>query len=391
MGIEISDRQQLNIRLILILSGTMFLNLLSRAVFSPLLLTIEEDLMISHKTATQFFLFISAGYSIGMLSSGYLSSRLTHRYTIVTALLTGGISLFCISFLHSLSFIRLLMFFLGGGMGLYLPSGLAMIAQSNHERSIGKAFSLHELGPNMSLILAPLYAQAFISGSSWRMSLLVLSILCFLYAAIILIFLREFKGYGEGFTPANLRNILLSSGFWIMMLFFCLAIGATLGVYSVLPTYLVAERGMPLRLVNSLVGVSRVSGLAIILLAGVLVDRFGVKWLLAAVIALSGVTTMLLSFSVKPVLIAALFLQPIFIECFFPVALTETASMWPKSSYNIAISLMIPTSLLIGGGVVPSLMGILGERGAFGLGFFVIGAVITLCSMFVFLLKKSRG
>jgi NNP family nitrate/nitrite transporter-like MFS transporter len=384
-----SDRAQLNMRPLLILSGAMFLSLLARTVFSPLLLVIEGDLGISHKAATQFFLFISVGYSAGMLLSGYLSALLTHRYTIVTAFLTAGISLCCTAFTTSLNAIRLLLLLLGGGAGLYTPSGLAMIMISNDESNLGKAFSIHEIGPNLSLILAPIYAQLFLSNSSWRMGLLILGALCIVHAAVVLIALRDFRGSGEGFTPVNLRNILLSSRFWIMMLFFCLAIGATLGVYSVLPTYLVVERGMGLRLVNSLVGISRVSGIAILFLVGILVDRVGVKWLLAASIALTGLTTAFLSLPAKSVLLVALFLQPIFIESFFPVALTETANLWPRSSYNVAISLMLPSSLLIGGGVVPSLLGVLGERGSFALGFFVMGAVITVCSVFTFMLHRN--
>jgi len=391
MDVGYSDRDRINVGLVLILSGAMFLNLLARTVFSPLLLAIEEDLGISHKTATQFFLFISAGYSIGMLGSGYLSPRLTHRYTIIAALLVGGVSLFCVAILNSLNLIRLFLFLLGCGMGLYLPSGLAIITETNQERNLGKAFAIHEIGPNLSLILAPIFAQAFLGGSRWRLSLAVLGVLCFLQSAVILVFLRDVKGSGEGYTPANLKSILLSSRFWIMMIFFCLAIGASLGVYSVLPAFLVSERGMGLPLVNSLVGISRISGLVIIFLAGLLVDRFGVKWLLATIIALTGVTTVLLSIQMKPVLLAAVFLQPIFVESFFPIALTMTAGMWPKRSYNVAISLMIPVSLLVGGGVIPSLLGILGERGSFATGFSVMGAVVTVCTFLVFLLDGTRG
>jgi MFS family permease len=391
MDIGYSNRDRINVGLLLILSGAMFLSLLARTVFSPLLLAIEEDLGISHKTATQFFLFISAGYSAGMLGSGYVSTRLTHRYTMVAALLIGGVSLFCVALFNSLNLIRLFLFLLGGGMGLYLPSGLATITETNSERNLGKAFAIHEIGPNISLILAPIFAQAFLGGSRWRLSLAVLGVLCFIQSAVILVFLHDVKGSGEGYTLANLKSILLSSRFWIMMIFFCLAIGAALGVYSVLPAFLASEHGMEFRLVNSLVGISRISGLVIIFLAGILVDRFGVKWLLAAIIALMGVTTVLLSFRMKPVLLAAVFLQPIFVESFFPIALTMTAGMWPKKSYNVAISLMIPASILIGGGVIPSLLGILGEHGSFATGFWILGVVVTVCTFLVFLLDGSGG
>jgi len=381
----------INVGTTLVLSGAVFLNLLVRTVFSPLLLAIEGDLGISHKEATQFFLLISAGYSAGMLGSGYVSQKVTHRGTIVLALSTGGACLLCISFLHSLHLIRIFLFLLGGGLGLYLPSGLATIREMTSERNLGKAFSIHEIGPNLSLILAPIYAQVFVANASWRLGLAVLGGACMLYSAVLFVLLRGFGGMGEGFTLKNLKSILLSGRFWIMVLFFCLAIGATLGVYSVLPTYLVVERGMPLRTVNTYIGISRISGIAAIFLIGLLTDRFGVKRVLFFVLALSGMTTALLGVPVRRVLLVSLFLQPIIIECFFPVALTQTASLWSKSSYNIAISFMIPSSIVIGGGVFPMLMGLLGEQGNFALGFWLLGAVIAGCAWLVFILKGIRG
>ena len=381
------DDTHINVWMVLILSGGMFLNLLVRTVFSPLLLSIEGDLGISHKEATQFFLLISAGYSAGMLVSGYVSSKITHRGTVALAIFTGGVCLIIISFLHSLHLIRFLLFLTGGGLGLYLPSGLAMIRETVGERSLGKAFSIHEIGPNFSLILAPVFAQAFVTKATWRTGIAMIGGVCILYAAALLVLLRGLDGRGEGLTLKNLKDILLSSRFWIMVLFFCLAIGATLGVYSVLPTYLVVERGMPLHTVNNYIGISRISGIAAIFLIGLLTDKFGVKSVLFFIIALSGVTTVLLGIPPRGVLLVSLFLQPVIIACFFPVGLTQAAAMWSKSSYNIAISLMVPSSLVIGGGVFPMLLGLLGERGDFALGLVLLGAVTIACTGFVFLLK----
>jgi NNP family nitrate/nitrite transporter-like MFS transporter len=381
--------KDIDVKTAMFLVGAVFLNLLVRMVFSPLLIVMEADLGISHKEATQFFLLISAGYSIGMLCSGYVSPKLTHRGAITLALGTGGVCLICISFFRSLHLIRFFLFILGGGLGLYLPSGLATIRETTGARSLGKAFSIHEIGPNLSLIFAPLYAQAFIAYGSWRLGLAVLGGTCVLYSGVLFVSLRGVGGAGEGVTLKNLKSILISGRFWIMVLLFCLAIGAQLGVYSVLPAYLVAERGMPLRTVNRYIGISRISGIGAIFLIGLLTDRFGAKRVLFSVMVLSGLTTALLGFSVRQVLFFSVFLQPIIIECFFPVALTETAVMWPKDSYNIAISLVIPSALLIGGGVFPMLMGLLGERGNFALGFGLLGAVIAGCAGLLFLLREE--
>jgi len=385
-----AGREALKPGMILVLTGVMFLNLLGRTVFSPFLLVIEEEFALSHRASTQFFFLISLGYGIGMLASGYLSRKITYRGTICTAMLTGGICLVFIGLSRSLYQMRLALLFLGGGFGLYLPSGLAAVRETTSERNLGKAFSIHEIGPNLTLVLAPLYAQVFISRGSWRAGLLVLGVLCILYTPFVFLSMRGFRSSGEGYTLKNLSSILLSGRFWIMALFFSLAIGASLGAYSVLPAYLVTERGMDMRTVNTYIGISRVSGIAGLFFVGLLVGRFGVRRVLFVVMVLSGLITALLGLPVQRILLFALFLQPIIIVCFFPVALTQTAGMWPVRSYNIAISLMIPVSLVIGAGVIPMFMGVLGDAGRFGLGLELLGGLVFLCAWLVYLLKVGR-
>ncbi|UCB46603.1 MAG: MFS transporter [Spirochaetota bacterium] len=383
------NKKQINLGLIFLLSGGFFLNLLARTVFSPLLLSFEQELGITHKAATTFFLFISLGYSIGMLLSGYVSSVLSHRHTIVTGLFIGGVSLFGVASFGSVNLIRFCLFILGAGMGVYLPSGLTAIVDSAAKKHRGKALSIHEIGPNLSFVIAPIYAQLFLSKSSWRLSLLVIGGLCILYCVVILMFFNEGRSYGERFNPTNLRAILLNPVFWVMTLFICIIIGATLGIYSILPTYLIAERGMEQRLVNTIVGLSRISVIPLIFLTGVLVDRFGTKRLLAIIVALSGITTGLIGFNLGPFLIAVVFIQPIMTTCFYPVTLTAIAHIWPESSYNVVISLMIPVSVAIGGGVVPVLMGIAGEGGSFAKGIVILGALILLSLLSLLFLKKD--
>jgi fucose permease len=60
------------------LVGIFLLNFSARIILSPLLPTIEEELAISHGQAGFFFFLISAGYLLGLLSSGFFASRVTH-------------------------------------------------------------------------------------------------------------------------------------------------------------------------------------------------------------------------------------------------------------------------------------------------------------------------
>jgi fucose permease len=74
------------VRPVFFLAGLFFLNFASRIILSPLLPTIERELAISHSQAGFFFFLSSGGYLAGLLSSGVLTSRSSHRVAIVASL-----------------------------------------------------------------------------------------------------------------------------------------------------------------------------------------------------------------------------------------------------------------------------------------------------------------
>ena len=73
---------------ILFLVGILFFTFLSRVVFSPLLVQIEEELHLSHAKSGSLFLLISIGFAPVMLGSGFVSQRITHRGAILLASIT---------------------------------------------------------------------------------------------------------------------------------------------------------------------------------------------------------------------------------------------------------------------------------------------------------------
>jgi sugar phosphate permease len=109
------------------LTNIFFLNFISRIIFAPLLPSIQKDLGLAHVGAASLFLFVSMGYSVSLLMSGFVSNRLQHRKTIVLSATAVGISLLAIPFCHSIWTLRGGLLLLGLASGLYLPSGLASL------------------------------------------------------------------------------------------------------------------------------------------------------------------------------------------------------------------------------------------------------------------------
>jgi MFS family permease len=115
------------------------------------------------------------------------------------------------------------------------------------------------------------------------------------FAGLVLISLGEGGNfYGEVPNVRTLRIILKGPSFWIMMVLLGLGIGASFGVYSMIPLYLVSEKGMDRSWANTLLGMSRISTSFMVLLGGWVMDRWGLKKTLQAVFMSTGLITILL-------------------------------------------------------------------------------------------------
>jgi len=76
----------------------------------------------------------------------------------------------------------------------------------------------------------------------------------------------EFKGKSVGL--ASFRAFLSDPAFWIIVVLFCLGISGTLGIYTMLPLYLVTSHGMDRNWANTLLSLSRVAGVFMTLVGG---------------------------------------------------------------------------------------------------------------------------
>ncbi len=348
----------------------------ARICFSPLLPAIETDLRLSHARSASFFLFLSIGYGLASLLSSLVSSRIGHRATILLSALTTGAALLAISRAPSLGLIHAGLVLVGATSGLYLPSAIPTATSLAAGGGEGRALAVHELAPNLAFILIPL-AAALLARLPWRSFLMGFGLACLAAGAAFLAFGKSGRFRGEAPSLANVGRILSRRSYWVFAALFTLGVGSGAGVFAVLPTYLVAERGLAPAEVNSMVGLSRISCLGAVFIAGWLADRFGARAVLAAILLAAGAATSALGFGRGGLLVAAVFVQPALSACFFPVGFVAVARITPRPLYNVAVSLLLPVSYALGGGVVPTLLGVLGDRRDFALGLVLLGALIA--------------
>jgi NNP family nitrate/nitrite transporter-like MFS transporter len=142
-------------------------------------------------------------------------------------------------------------------------------------------------------------------------------------------------------------------------------------------------------LVNTLVGISRLSGLGVIFVSGYLVDRLGVRWIMAIVLLLCGAATAALGLSSRAALLAAVFVQPILVSSFFPAGFAAASRILDRRLHNVTLSFLLPIGYGFGAGVVPLFLGVLGDHGRFALGFLIYGGMLAICCALPFLLRLN--
>lgn len=343
---------------------------------------VKSDLSLSHAEAGSLFFLISLGYFTTLLASGFISSRLTHRKTIMFSSIALGIALFSTSLSTGIWGMRLGLIALGMAAGPYMPSAFAILTTLFKTLHWGKALAIHELAPNLSFVLAPVVAEIVLYWFSWRIVFMVLGFAALMLAAVFARFGRGGDFRGESVKYTSFRLIFSNPAFWIMVVLFSLGISSTLGIYTMLPLYLVIDHGLSRNRANTLIALSRIAGLGVALAGGWATDRFGPQRILRIVFVLTGMMTMFIGLATPSWVAVAVFLQPIMAVCFFPAGFAALSMVSSASERNLTVSLTIPIAFLMGGGAAPALIGFIGDVHSFGWGIALVGGLILTGSVF---------
>jgi NNP family nitrate/nitrite transporter-like MFS transporter len=367
-----------------------FQGFLTRVMFAPLMPAIENDVGISHAQAGSLFLMISLGYLLAPLCSGLVSSKINHRGTLKLSAWLIGLVLIPFAFLNSLWAIRVLLIIIGLSAGIHLPSAIATITAEIRKEDWGKALSVHQSAPPLSFVLAPLIAATLLNFVSWRAVLVIGGCVGLLLATTYTL-----KGKGGDFpgqppNPKNIKSILATPSFYLMILLFAMAMGGNAGIFAMIPLFLVNEHGFSIPWANTLLGLSQVAGLLMVFVAGWITDRIGQKPAMAIMLLTAGIATILIGLLHGTVLIVVIFIQPILVNAFFPGAFAALARIAPPHMRSVTSALGPPAAFLIGGGLLPTLIGYMGQTYTFGAGIMLAGAFMLLGPLLVLFLKLGQ-
>ena len=372
---------------ILFLTLLFFLTFSGRFIFAPLMPTMSSELGLSHSQAGSIFLFGSLGVFFGSLSAGFVSSRIQHRGTIALTLIGTASALLLCTMFTTLWALRGAVLMLGLMAGMNLPSNVATITALVSRQDWGKALAVQQTAPPLSLILGPLLTVFLLTWFSWRAPMVVIAI-AGIIAAVLLIRLGtigQFPGDAPDLSLA--RTILSGRSFWIMIILFVLGMGGQVGVYAMMPLYLIAERGMPEASANMLIGLSQISALFMTFFAGWVTDRIGEKKAISIFLLASGIVTLLLGLASGFWLTVVVFLQPALIVCYFPPGFAALARIVQPNLRSLATAWVTPCAIILGGGLLPLLLGYMGQTVTFASGIVLAGGIIIVGSGLPFFLN----
>jgi len=366
-----------------------FLNFSTRTVLSPLLPVFEKDLSISHALAGTTFLFLALGYTSSLLAAGWLTPRVGFKRSIALGfgILTGTLP--CLPFISSYWHLGFVALFLGLGGGIYIPCALPLLTSTISPEKWGKSIAFHETAASFSILAIPLLAAAAMQIVGWPALILTLSALCLVATTVFVFRAPDPRPEREQHSPFS--RVLRRRDFWVISALWGFAAAGSVGLYNLIPLFLVNEKGLSIEMADTIFGFSRIGGLLVMFLAGFLIDKIGVKRVLLLSLLASGFgTTGIALADAFPLLVAMLVLQATFMPIFFTaglVAITKLTDFTDRSAFAGAT---VAVGVIFGTGLAPTLLGLVADARNFETGIFIQGMLTMAVSLLLPLLRKIQ-
>ncbi len=371
--------------------GLWYLNFSARAIFSPILPLIEDTLSISHGEAGGLFTSLAIGYSLTLLISGRFAAIWGYKRTVVSGFIGVGFVFLGFQWIDSYLAFHILFFFLGIATGTYIPSILPIITETYESRHWGKVLGIHDSAASLSILSVPILVALGLHFLSWRTLLLLLG------AVSLLLPICFWKVSVEpqremSHQRSRISDLLKRRTIWIIGFLWIFAAASGLGIYSILPLYLIKERGIDFNFANTLFGISRVGGVFVSIFIGFLIDRYGYRFMLMFCLVTTGLSTIGLALSsTLPMILVTLVLQATLSVGFFPAGFAALSNLTPLSERSMAIGVAVSIGMIIGNGGAPVLLGFIADHFSFQIGITWLGILTAASSVAVRLLAKESG
>jgi MFS family permease len=358
-----------------------FLNFSTRTAFSPILPQIEDSLRLSHGAAAGLYSSYAIGYGLTLFLAGRFASALGYKRMVAAGF--GGMCLVLLGFQAAGSYGALhgLFLLLGVTTGTYLPSILPILTATYPPGLWGKVIGWHESAAGLAICSTPVLVSFGLRFLTWREVLLVLAAFAVLLPIVFWRVAAEPPG-DPGAPRPSISGLLGKREIWAMAFLWAIASASGMGVYSILPLYLVKERGIEFHFANILFGVSRIDGIVLPVVMGGFVDRYGYRIMIFLSLLVTGLSTVGLAMATSlPFITVVLVIQATVSVAFFPVGLAAISKLTSPRERSLAAGMIISAGVVLGLGITPFVLGWIADHLHFQAGILGLGIAVTFSSL----------
>jgi MFS family permease len=339
---------------------------------------IEDEFTITHALAGSIFTFLSIGFTITLLLTALLAARIGYKRCIALGFLILAVSLFSLKCVVTFTSLALAAFFIGLGAGFYIPSAIPLLTEIFQPKNWGKAIALHDTGASFSILSIPVLTAVAVRFIHWRTLLVILGASCL----VLLLFFWVFSPdpHPQKGEKIQFTRVLRRRDLWIIAVPWFFATANSLGLYNLIPLFLVKEKGIDLGVANTIFGLSRIGALVASVLVGFLIDRFGAKKIIFAVLLSTALSTVGIAVSpTLPLLVGMLAFQATVSAAFFPAGFVAISKLTDLNQRGIFTGVTLAFGVVFGLGLTPAILGAAADAWGFQPGILVLG-VLTVFS-----------
>ena len=371
------------------------------ATFYLLLPLIGKELGLTY---TQIGFILTVQHVVGAIANlpggAVVDAYGKKGYLLVLSLIWIGVPYAVMALTHSYGVLLVCMALVGIGNNIWHPAAIPTLAYRYPARK-GFVLSLHGMAGNLGEALAPLVIGALLTWFSWRTVVVMNVVPGVAMAAMILLMLGAFsvtKSHdpndinAKAAAPwsarkymADLGSLLRNKGLMMVSLSAMFRTLTQVGLLTFLPLYLANELGYNLFIVGVCMAIIQIAGFAASPIAGHLSDKWGRRKVVMSSMLLTGVTIagmVLAGNSVWFVVFVALVGS-------FLYAMRSVLQAWaiectPRHLAGTGVGLQFGITA-IGGGIAPSLFGMIADAHGLQVAFYGLAVTIVLGNFLVML------
>ncbi len=230
-------------------------------------------------TSTEKGLVISSffiGYTIMKTPGGLLVDKLGFRQIIILSVIMWSIFTSATALAYSLSAMVLVRFLFGVGEGGFFPAASQAITLTFPQQQRSKAVSVVLSATTLMAIVTPLIVTELMTTIGWRQMFHYFGFIGIILTIIYFLLLKVKNPIQDSDTHTStlsLKDLIKNPIMWNVFFASFSTYVVYWGLFSWIPSYLIAERGLDLKSAGWISSIPSIFGFIAMIISGIIIDR----------------------------------------------------------------------------------------------------------------------